>query len=205
MPNPDRADRQPSTAGPTRRCVAASAARILWSAVLLYPLLSPADEAQSSGLSPRPPGSTTASAPAPIDLALPVWFDEVRAQRQAAEERHQARREAGAARRRAGDPRATAQREAWEAEVQRRRATRQLRIEQERHRFRALGTVEHSPWAILESPQAAGTDQRGATAATEPEHSAYPPGAFSRDPPSAAGTGHYAPQEWDNLWYYRGY
>ena len=206
MPPPETADHHPAAAGPTPGRVHPSATLALLSALLLAPTLGLADGTQTTGLSAPPPGPNTRAELAPTDRGPPTWLDEVRAQRQAAEERHLANRDAFAARRRTTAWGAT-RHDARELEVQRRRTARKQRIEEDRERFRTLGAAYPSPWTIPESPQAVtGTDQPAPTAAaTQPETPADPTGAFSRVPPPPASAGHNTPQDWDNLWYYRGY
>jgi hypothetical protein len=142
------------------------------------------------------------------------WLDEVRAQRQAWEERRNASREAFEARRRLADPRGAAQHDAWEDEVERRRDARRQQREQELEHFRGLGPPEPPrpesivPWGYPAQTTAtpAGPPPAGPATAVGPpsEHAEpHPPGIIY--PPGAPPRGPYSPQDWDNLWYYRGY
>jgi len=112
----------------------------------------------------------------PTDTATPdtPWLAEVRAQRQAAEARHQANRAAFAARRRALDPWGAAQHEAREEAFERRREARRGQREQARGPLPAPGTPPGTP------------DTSTARANPDP----------------GRGT---PPQDWNNLWYFRGY
>jgi hypothetical protein len=133
------------------------------------------------------------TAPAEPDATHP-WLDDVRAQRQAWEERRRASKEAMDARRRWIDPWGAAQQEAREKETQRRREARREQIEREREAFRDLPPwgpqpglwYEDSPVSGLEPPPA----EPGTDAAKTPE-----PSPSSR----------YPLPGWDNRWYYRGY
>lgn len=142
------------------------------------------------------------------------WLDEVRAQREAWEERRKASREAFEARRRVAAPWGAAQHEAWEDEVERRREARRLHREEERELFRALGPSQPppplpegmEPQGTYPVPAAPSADVRDpATADRTPSGFAEPqlPGIVY--PPGAPPRGPYSPQDWDNLWYYRGY
>jgi hypothetical protein len=125
-------------------------------------------------------------------------------------------REAFEARRRLADPWGAAQQEAWEDEVERRREARRQHREQEREHFRGLGPSDPPlPWPEAMAPQGyPARIPRPATGSPPVEDPAadgresvhgeslapgiiYPPGAPPRGP--------YSPQDWDNLWYYRGY
>lgn len=120
---------------------------------------------------------------------LPQWLDEVKAQRQAWEERRRAAKEAVHARRRQHDPWGAAQHEAREQESQRRRDAIIEQFERDRDTFQA-------PWAGPRdqgppSPQ----PDTGAPQPTVPDSTALNP----------ADPGSYPPSGWDNRWYYRGY
>jgi hypothetical protein len=179
-----------------------------------------------AGTTPTADPSAPARLPAP---ALPItiaqaavgepptpWLDEVRTQRQAAEARRQANRESFEARRRANDPWGAAQHEAWEDGVQRRREARKQRIEQDRGYFRGMAPMPPDPWAEP-STDATASRHESTTAGTTPLGDPFraadpnrgatplPPGAADRNAPPPPGTRNYAPQDWNNLWYFRGY
>jgi hypothetical protein len=120
---------------------------------------------------------------------LPQWLDEVKAQRQAWEERRRAAKEAVQARRRQNDPWGAAQHEAREQESQRRRDAIIEQFERDRDNY-------HAPWAGPRDqgppPPQPGT---GMPQPTAPESTALNP----------ADPGSYPPSGWDNRWYYRGY
>lgn len=151
----------------------------------------------SEGTAPQDPGTR--------------WLDEVRAQRRAWEERRKAKREAFEARRRMADPWGSAQQDAWEDEMERRRSTRRQQMEQQRGLFRGPGPAKPPPpWTDV------GEDQPhfptpGQTP-MEPMSQDGLPGIFTEPeglgivyPPSTPPRGPYSPPNWDNLWYYRGY
>lgn len=147
--------------------------------------------------------------PAPAQDPGTRWLDEVRAQRQAWEERRRANREAFEARRRMADPWGSAQHEAWEDEVERRREARRQQHEQERGLFRGLGASDPPPpWpADQVQPQGAypAPSARGGPQGDPPS---VPPDSLGPGivyPPGSPPSGPYSPQDWDNLWYYRGY
>jgi hypothetical protein len=142
------------------------------------------------------------------------WLDEVRAQRQAWEDRRKANREAFEARRRIADPWGSAQHDAWEDEVKRRRETRRQQREQEWDRFRGAGPYQpQHPWpegieppSGYPPPAAPGSlpgDQM--TLHRAPSILSEPQGPGIVYPPQVPPRGLYAPPDWDNLWYYRGY
>lgn len=146
------------------------------------------------------------------------WLDEVRAQRQAWEERRKASREAFEARRRATDPWGSAHQEAWEDARERRRETRRKQREQEWEHFRGLGPYQvQPPWPEgIEPPRAypvpaapgnppgnPAPTEGTAPMLTEPQIPAQVPGIVY--PPNTPPRGPYSPQDWDNLWYFRGY
>ncbi|WP_295408835.1 hypothetical protein [uncultured Thiocystis sp.] len=116
-----------------------------------------------------------------------LWLEEVRAQRQAWEARRHETREAYEARRRLHNPRGAAQQDAWKEDARRQRSERLERIERDRERFRELGPYLFPlPW---------------------PGNLPLP---FSSNEPDSAGLADprepmFAPQGWDNLWYFRGY
>ena len=123
------------------------------------------------------------------------WLDEVRAQRQAREERRRADKEAREARRRWIDPWGAAQQEVREQENQRRRDAFLDHIERDREAFRNQGPwrFEQGPWpkaipgAAGELTGSAANDSLSAPAPPAPRAPSYPlPG-------------------WDNRWYYRGF
>jgi hypothetical protein len=132
--------------------------------------------------------------PAPMNQ----WLDEVRAQRQAWEERRQAAKEALDARRRWIDPWGAAQKEARDKETQRRRDAFREQIERDRELFR-----NRSPWAAQSGPwQEAppGTENLAPDAGAPAESPIAPPP--EEDVPGSP----YPPLPgWDNRWYYRGY
>jgi len=147
--------------------------------------------AQEPGPPPMPPAGAIPPAPEPVYQ----WLDEVRAQRQAREERRRAAKEAMDERRRHINPRGAAKQEAWEQETQRRRDVFMEKIERDRRAFR-----DRAPWGPTHNPwQDKGLDTRA-----EPRSSS--------NPNSAQGTGQaltpsspYPLPGWDNRWYYRGY
>jgi hypothetical protein len=146
-------------------------------------------ETQPAPIAPYPEGAQGQSPPLP-------WLDEVRAQRHAWEERRRAAREAFDARRRASDTWGAAQQDAWSEEVERRREARRQRREDQREHFREMGPPgPPAPWP--DHPGAAGEAPALSGPPSAPAEAIYPPGA----PPSPP----YAPQDWDNPWYYRGY
>lgn len=169
----------------------------------------PGDRAGSENASDgRPPQGM--SAPDPSTR----WLDEVRAQRKAWEERRRASREAFEARRRLADPWGAAQHEVWEDEVERRREARRLQREQEH--LRDLGPSDPPlPWPEAVYPHGFPGRIPPPTAGSPPSASAtaegrgaapgepLPPGIIY--PPDTPLRGSYSPQDWDNLWYYRGY
>lgn len=171
---------------------------------------------ESPGGEPRPDAQPAAPPPEGAPDPSTRWLNEVRAQRQAWEERRKANRDAFEARRRVVDPRGSAHHEAWEEEVERRREARRQHREQERELFRSLGPSE--PLALW--PET--TDPEGRYATITPPAPGHPPGdrvtaeGVSPAPGEPAGPGTiyppgvpprapYSPQDWDNLWYYRGY
>jgi hypothetical protein len=138
-----------------------------------------------------------------VGAAMPVtpepynqWLDEVRAQRQAREERRRAAKEAIDARRRWIDPWGAAEQEAREQEVQRRRDAFKEKIEREREVFRT-----QTPWSPPRAPwEDSPTEPESAqTAGTEAGTSA------PLEQPVAPPPLPYTPPGWDNRWYYRGY
>jgi hypothetical protein len=181
-----------------------------------------------AGTTPTADPSAPARLPAP---ALPItiaqaavgepptpWLDEVRTQRQAAEARRQANRESFEARRRANDPWGAAQHEAWEDGVQRRREARKQRIEQDRDYFRGMSPNPADPWGEPWNDATPSSAPRGSPAADtaplgDPFRAAdlnrgglpLVPGTADLDAPPPPGTRGYAPQDWNNLWYFRGY
>ena len=158
-------------------------------------------DASTAGAQTSAPGAP--SAPNTVSEGGPAmpWLDEVRAQRHAWEERRRATREAFEARRRAQDPWGAAQQEAWHEDVERRREARRHYREQAWERFRDLGPpLPAAPWDDPAGPPPPPPEPGGpgVRAPGVPGGEAtYPPGA----PPSAP----FAPQDWDNPWYFRGY
>jgi hypothetical protein len=124
------------------------------------------------------------------------WLDEVRAQRQAWEERREATRQAYEARRRANNPRGAAVQEAWEEDTRRRRAARMERMAQDREHFRQIGPPEpplgqpwgRPPWTTDHPPP-------------PPELGANTPVGIPGQPEDHLPN----PPGWDNLWYFRGF
>lgn len=175
------------------RALAGLAAARLGTHLLLALLLGPVSARTASGA-----GDTPEEAPASTEVPIyterstaevqPLWLDEVRAQRRAWEERRDAARSAFEARRRAHNPWGAAQQEAWDAEVQRRRAARIERMDQEHDRFRNLGPGRAPFLWPLDPPFA-------------PELGAGP------DPPPVTPPGEslFVPPGWDNHWYFRGF
>lgn len=139
-----------------------------------------------------PPG--TGSVPGEPE-AVHRWLDEVRAQRQAREERRHAAKEAMDARRRWIDPWGAAQVEAREQELERSRNAFLQQIERDREAFRNQipWVPPNDPWQeevagpVPEFPAAAEADAAG-----HPEPPPPPPSPFTLP-------------GWDNHWYYRGY
>lgn len=173
---------------------------------------------EGPGSEDAPDGRPPQLVPTPDPSAR--WLDEVRAQRQAWEERRRLNRETFEARRRLADPWGTAQHEAWEDEVERRREARRQHREQEREHFRGLGPSDPPlPWPEAMDPQ--GYPARmpppapGAPPSSPPGEGAAADGRESVQgeplapgivyPPGTPPRGPYSPQDWDNLWYYRGY
>lgn len=168
----------------------------------------------SPGSEHAPDGGPPQVMPAPDPSTR--WLDEVRAQRKAWEERRRASREAFEARRRLADPWGAAQHEVWEDEVERRREARRLQREHELEHFRGLGPSDPPlPWPEAMDPQ-------GYPGRNPPPMPGSPPSASAAAggheavqgeplapgivyPPDAPTRGPYSPQDWDNLWYYRGY
>jgi hypothetical protein len=151
-------------------------------------------------------------------LPATPWLDEVRTQRQAAEARRQANRESFEARRRAKDPWGAAQHEAWEDGIQRRREARKQRIEQDRDYFRGMSPNPTDPWGepwndATPSPAPRGSPAADTAPLGDPFRAAdlnrggqpLVPGTADLDAPPPPGTRGYAPQDWNNLWYFRGY
>jgi hypothetical protein len=190
-----------------------------WRGTLLALALLAAAETASAAdqVAPPPEQAVTQDAAAPPEPAAPLatpWLNEVRAQRHAWEERRKAVREDFEARRRINDPWGAAQKEAWADEVERRRDARRQHLDQERERFRDLGP-SHPPtvWPDLTDPQNPFTGPPGqfSTPSTEAKGDGTrapvgePPVGGIVYPPGAPPTAPYSPQDWDNLWYYRGY
>ncbi|WP_295579880.1 hypothetical protein [uncultured Lamprocystis sp.] len=156
-----------------------------------------------------PASQVTIAQTAVGELPTP-WLDEVRTQRQAAEARRQANRESFEARRRAKNPWGAAHHEAWEENVQRRREARKQRLEQDRDYFRGMGPTLADPWAEPWNdvpPNAADTAPLGDPfRAADLNRGGLPlvPGTADLDAPPPR-TRSYAPQDWNNLWYFRGY
>ncbi len=153
--------------------------------------------------SDAPPGGAPAHA-----HPEPPWLDEVRAQRHAWEERRQAARDAFEARRRLADPRGAAHQEAWEEDVRRRREGRMQRMEQDRERFRGLSQPP-LPWYKSQAP-VPGTPAKSQETQPHPAETQAPgtgnQSAVTVAPPTAAPEySPFSPQNWNNLWYYRGY
>jgi hypothetical protein len=169
---------------------------------------------EGPGSEDAPDGHPPQLVPAPDPSAR--WLDEVRAQRQAWEERRRASREAFEARRRLADPWGTAQHDAWEDEVERRREARRLQREHELEHFRGLRPSDPPlPWPEAMDPQGYPGRNPPPTPGSPPSASAAAGGRESVQgeplapgivyPPDAPTRGPYSPQDWDNLWYYRGY
>ena len=165
-----------------------------------------------------PPPDSAASPGAAGGSAAPrvtPWLDEVRAQRHAWEERRKAAREAFEARHRAADPWGAAQHGAWENEADRRREARRQQMEADREHLRSLGPVPPPmpPWPEPLDPQKPFSLPPGpGSAPSEPGKGedagaqfGESPGGALIYPPGAPPKGPYSPQDWDNLWYYRGY
>jgi hypothetical protein len=146
--------------------------------------------AQEPAPSPSAPGTSHVE-----QEPVREWLDEVRAQRQAREERRRAQKEAMDARLRWINPWGAAQKEARERETQRRRELFREQIERDRQAFRNQipWQFELDPWQEGIShppaplPPPLGTDAPDVAGPTDPPASSYPlPG-------------------WDNRWYYRGF
>jgi hypothetical protein len=123
------------------------------------------------------------------------WLDEVRAQRQAREERRRAAKEAMEARRRWIDPWGAAQQEAREQELQRRRDALKEKIEREREAFRS-----QVPWGPQQNPWQDEATGPGPDFPAVPDADTAGPPEQPLAPPTP-----YALPGWDNHWYYRGY
>lgn len=169
-----------------------------------------------AGEGPTSEGPSNARAPEGATALDPGtrWLDEVRAQRQAWEERRKASREAFEARRRIADPWGAAQHEAWEDEVERRREALRLHREEDWEPFRGLGRSQPPPpWPEGMEPQGSYPVPAAPGAVVgDPATADRPPSGFPEPqlpgivyPPGAPPRGPYSPQDWDNLWYYRGY
>lgn len=204
--------------GPLRQRIRQSLGLDGWPLVVLallgLPLVAAADPgAPVADHSNAEPPRTTAPAEesgGQIPSDLPAldpstrWLQEVRAQREAWEARRKAARESFGARRSGAGPWGATQ-QAWEEEVERRREVRRQQREQERELFRSLGPSEPPPpW--LEGIGRPGGPP-GDPLTTDHPSRAVPqpqvPGVVY--PPRAPSSGPYSPQDWDNLWYYRGY
>jgi hypothetical protein len=142
-----------------------------------------------------PPVLAPEGAPLAQPDAVDRWLAEVRAQRQARDERRQAAKEAWDARRRWIDPWAAAQQEAREKQAQRRHDALIEHIERDREAFRNWipWGFHGNPWQgstadlPAQMPQSTGTDAAGVAENASPSPSTYPlPG-------------------WDNRWYFRGF
>jgi hypothetical protein len=163
---------------------------LLIALLMSAPVVSSADRTSAIQAQPEPPIGDDQF---PEETTTP-WLDEVRAQRQAWEDRRESARSAFEARRRANNPRAAAQQEAWEEDVRRRRAARLEWMDQERERFRQLGPAvpplsEPWTWPWPKDPPGSLESAPGATfvSPVAPEESLFvPPG-------------------WDNHWYFRGF
>lgn len=141
------------------------------------------------------PGRSIEALPDHTD-PLPQWLDEVKAQRQAWEERRRAAKEAIQARRRLNDPWGAAQQEAREQEIQRRRDARMEEIERDRDAFH-----NSAPWH--------GARDQGPPP-PHPADTAAPPGSPQTAGPDSTAQhpgepAAYPPSGWDNRWYYRGF
>lgn len=154
-----------------------------------------AQEAPSAPTPMRPPSSLGAMPSA--SEPMPQWLDEVRAQRQAREERRRAAKKAIGARRRWIDPWGAAQKEAWEQETQRRRDAFKEKVERDREAFRS-----QAPWAPTPTPW---WDQ-GTGLVSGPElHSQSNPDTAETTGQTLSPTEPFSLPGWDNRWYYRGY
>jgi hypothetical protein len=138
---------------------------------------------------PAPPAG--ASPPEPIS----EWLAEVRAQRQASEDRRRAQKEAMDAHRRWIDPWGAAQKEARDQATQRRHEAFMEHIERDRQAFRNL-----APWRFEPDPWQEDTSR--STAEPPPSRGTDAAGIAGKTPPSASP---YSLPGWDNLWYYRGF
>lgn len=163
----------------------------------------------------------SAAPEAPAGAAIPAspratpWLDEVRAQRRAWEQRRKAAHDAFETRHRANDPWGAAQHDAWEDEIERRREARRQQMEQDREHFRSLTPAPPpAPWPELSSPQQSFLGQPPQSGSQPSESATEQHGSIAHDPaqggpvvypPGAPPRGPYSPQDWDNLWYYRGY
>lgn len=123
------------------------------------------------------------------------WLDEVRAQRQAREERRRADKEVRDARRRWIDPWGAAQQEAREQETRRRRNAFFEHIERDREALR-----NQVPWGFPRDPwQEEATGSQAETPLSTPADAT----GVSRQP--VPNPSPYPPTGWDNRWYYRGF
>ncbi len=168
------------------------------------------DAGAAAGEGQTPQGPTQDQAPIPLygeplapEVSTP-WLDEVRAQRRSWEEKRNAARSAYEARRRANNPKAAAQQEAWEEDVQRRRSARHERMEQERELYRSLGPSLLPAWPWPNQGPNAGPDALTQDPTWDPTRRADAiPGPFAPAPPGEVPL--YAPPGWDNRWYFRGF
>ena len=142
---------------------------------------------------PPPP----AAVPMPIAEPEPVrqWLDEVRAQRQAREERRRADKEARDAHRRWIDPWGAAQKEAREQETRRRRMELMEHVERDRQEFRNWG-----PWGFRPNPWQE-KPVRSPAVTPRPKDADAAPAIPLGDPQASS----YPLPGWDNRWYYRGF
>lgn len=135
------------------------------------------------------------SVPGPQAAPVDQWLDEVRAQRQAWEERRQAQKEAMEARRRWIDPWGAAQHEAREQEITRRREAFRDHIERDRETFfNQAPWGNRAPWP--DDPAAPDTPDERSTA-SEPGEGGVADEHRSLSYPPLPG--------WDNRWYFRGF
>lgn len=156
------------------------------------PLLAAGDPATSPV--DAPPAMTLPSEPEQMMQLL----DEVRAQRQAWEQRRRVAKEAMDARRRWIDPWGAAQQETRDKETQLRRDTFREQVEREREAFlgRAPWGAPRPPWQ--DAPPGGTPAQQGIAAPTQ-DGRAVAGDDMSPTPP------YPHPPGWDNRWYYRGY
>lgn len=182
-----------------------SAPRPLVLLTLICALTAVAADTSQSG---APSQSPVQVDPATLPPATP-WLDEVRNQRQIWEERRHSAREAFEERRRRQSPRGATQQDAWKEDIKRRREARRQQMEQEREYYRNLAPNQGPPWAppiepLPASPLPLAPEQPRPTLEPDATIQGHPGPAAGGIEPLAPPPPH-TPQDWDNLWYFRGF